>query len=101
MRLIFFAEEPGTSIRIGDNTSEGVLFKGVDTRVEGHRGEPLLHFVRQVSASTGDADEFSNLDRPFDEHMWYAKAKGLVRLEQHINSSVTMTWVLDSVSHRN
>ncbi len=93
IRLIFFSSKPGLQIGLGEDAMDALLFDGVDDQVQGYRGEQLLHFVRTVKASK---ERNSDLDAGFVEHTWFAKGKGLVRLEQKINGKTSMTWTLES-----
>jgi ligand-binding sensor domain-containing protein len=51
--------------------------------------------VRQVESSKNKEEEaLSDLDQAFTEHLWFAKNKGLVRLEQRREGKTAMVWKL-------
>jgi hypothetical protein len=56
-----------------------------DSSVPGYEGEPCLHFVRKF----GDKEAPS-----FTEDLWFAKGKGLVRLEQKAGGNTTLRQTL-------
>lgn len=84
-RIIFFADKPMIARSIID--SDMLLFLGLDGKE--------LHFCRQVSAEEKSEDV---LGSAFTEDLWYAKGKGLVKLQQKINGEVSMTWNLKKFS---
>lgn len=97
MRLIFFGDQPGTQIGMGNEPADKLLFEGIDTNAEGYAGQPLLRFIRSVEGSRDDQSD-RILDRAFTEEMWYAKGKGLVRLVQKVEGKTSMTWTLTALS---
>jgi len=98
VRLIFFGAKPGTLIGVGQNPSDLLLFKQLDTGVGARHGAPAMHFVRTVAKNSDDDANVGDSNELFTEHMWYAKGKGLVLLKQSINGRTSMTWSLVSVT---
>lgn len=95
LRVVFFGEAPGTRIGIGEKSKDNLLFTGVDTEVPEYEGTPLIHFVRTVEpAEKEEGEDRSYHEKGFSEDMWFAKGKGLVRLEQKVDGEVSMTWTL-------
>ena len=95
--LVFFAEEPGTQISIGDNSPDSLLFTGISNSPSGHRN--CLHFLRVVKKDKKEVGEdLSELEKRFTEDVWYAKGKGLVYLIQKVGGKVSMTWTLKNFS---
>jgi len=95
MRLIFFGDEPGTRIGMGKEPQDALLFVGIDTQVPQDEGTPLLHFLRTVESSERKkGEEQSHLGKGFTEDMWFARGKGMVRLEQKVEGETSMTWSL-------
>lgn len=90
IRLVFFGGKPGLMIPIGEQSKDALLFNGVDTKVSEYEGIPLLNFIRTVEP--GEKNDYIN--KGFSEDMWFAKGKGLVRLEQKVDGEVSMTWNL-------
>jgi hypothetical protein len=89
-RIIFFGGPPGSARGIGPRDSEdkiGFLGSEGDT----------LHFVRQVKTHESDPSESEDaklLDQGFEEHTWFERGRGMVRLEQRINGATSMRWQL-------
>jgi hypothetical protein len=91
--IIFFGDQPLIEMSIvGDQ--DKLLFLGVDSIVPGCGGQACLHFRRNVDAK--DVNEY--ISQAFAEDVWFAKGKGLVRLEQKIDGQRSMTWTLESFS---
>ena len=90
----FLGERPGTQIGIGKDPKDKLLFHGVEDQVGFGEHGPLLHFLRSVEAPDKDDAESSELDRAFTEDYWFAKGKGLVRLEQKVEGKRSMVWTL-------
>jgi hypothetical protein len=95
MRLVFFADKPGIAIGFGEHAKDMTAFVGA----ESCNGIPCLHFVRTVEAGKADdrvphSAAADYLDRGFTEDRWFAKGKGLVRLEQKVDGRTSMTWTL-------
>jgi len=82
-QLMFFASRPG--IQKSSIDDDALLFVGFDG--------PYLRFRRTVKSHDESRDP-SILDAGFTEDMWYAKGKGLVKLEQKVNGKISMTWKL-------
>lgn len=93
-RVLYFAEKPLTSIGLGREPEETLLFKGIDPQSP-VSGEALLHFVREVKANARVGSERSHIDNGFEETMWFARAKGLVRLHQRVGGKTSMIWNLE------
>jgi hypothetical protein len=92
LRLLFFADKPGIEIsRSGD--PDALLFEGVDNSLPGYSN--CLKFTRTVKESEPTSREATSLDKSFTETTWFAKDKGLVRLEQKVNGQTSMTWTLE------
>jgi hypothetical protein len=91
-RIIFFGGAAGVIRGLGSG-------KDPDDAIEclGFDGDNL-HFVRNVQAHKSDHPELDGksdiLSQAFEEHTWFARGKGMVRLEQHINGVTSMTWQL-------
>jgi hypothetical protein len=95
MRLVFFADKPGIQIGLGREPVDTLLFDGIDTQVPSYEGTPCLHFVRQVEPSKPNDEErlMDSRKIAFTEHIWFARNKGLVRLEQR-REGIAMVWKL-------
>jgi len=93
MRLAFFGDKPGTAIGLSDENDD-LLFVGPET----YPDADTLHFRRIVGAAKPRQDDSDHrgdlLDRGFTEDLWFAKGRGLVKLEQKIDGKTTMTWVI-------
>jgi len=99
MRLVFFAEKPGIEIGMGKEPRDTLLFTGVDTQVPQYEGIPLLHFLRTVQpAQKEEGETMSYLDKGFTEDTWFAKEKGLVRLEQKVDGKTSIVCTLPQFS---
>lgn len=95
IRLIFFADKTGIQIGLGSDPTDKLLFEGIDTQVQYDEGTPCLHFVRQVESAKNNTEEApGDLNQAFTEHLWFAKNKGLVRLEQRRGGKTAMVWRL-------
>lgn len=95
VRLVFFAEKPGVAISMGEEPKDKLLFVGVETHLPRYEGESLLYFLRTVEPAESEEGEApSYLDNEFTEDTWFAKGKGLVRLEQRVNGETSMVWTL-------
>lgn len=95
MRLVFFGDKPGIAIGLGAEAKDMIAFEGA----ESCDGVPCLHFVRTVPDEKDDvkapkSPSSDYLGRGFTEDCWFAKGKGLVRLEQKVNGRTSMTWTL-------
>jgi hypothetical protein len=90
-RPIFFIDNPNNEIVTLNNLDEILIFIEVSNDVSGYIGQPCIHLMRQVSSRLSEhySKEF------FTEDMWFAKGKGLVRLEQKIEGQKSMTWTLE------
>lgn len=93
-RTIFFAGKPGSRVSIVDNPTEMLLFTGVETLFQQRKEGQLIHFVREVKSSEENNDEKRTDFKDFIEDMWFAKGKGLVRLEQKVDGKRSMVWTL-------
>ncbi|MCX6761139.1 MAG: hypothetical protein NTZ84_03520 [Candidatus Nealsonbacteria bacterium] len=69
---------------------ESISYLGVDNNVIGYGGTPCYHFLREVPAAGTDPNF-----KAFTEDTWYAKGKGMVRLEQKIDGRTSMVWTLE------
>jgi hypothetical protein len=103
MRLLFFGDRPGIGIGLKDSPDK-LLFRGVRANVENFDGNECLYFTRTVDAAKSDRDDLpqradgaDRLSRAFREEMWFARGKGLVRLEQIVDDKPTMTWTLKQI----
>lgn len=95
MKLVFFADKPGIQIGLGKDPIDTLLFTGIDTQVPQYEGTPCLHFVREVKSSEKkQGEDRSHLDKGFSEDTWFAREKGLVRLEQKVDGNTSMVWTL-------
>ena len=90
MRLIFFGDEPGTEIGMGDSPRDRLTFVGLPT--QSPFNEEKLLFRRTVDGATADASEL--LDAPFTEDLIYERGRGLVSLIQTVENQPSMTWTL-------
>lgn len=88
MRLVFFGNRPGIQIGLGENATDNLLFKGI-ANVPGTEDKALF-FVRTVNPSNSPEDGI--LASGFQENLYFQKGRGLVFLEQIVNSKLTMTW---------
>lgn len=77
--------------RIESQDGESVSYLGIDNNVPGYSGTPCYHFLREVPAIKSSVPGFY----AFTEHTWYAKGKGMVRLEQKVDGQTSMVWTLD------
>ncbi len=100
-RMAFFVGKPGIAQSASppeqpaETVVERLLFLGMDTAPAEAGGQPCLHFLRIVDANSDFSDhEPSYLDKGFVEELWYAKDRGLVRLEQRIDGEISMIWAL-------
>lgn len=94
-RFVFYAGRPMTAKSIGES-QEKLAFLGSETMPG--QAQPMLHFRRVVQAAKkSDAKSSPEIefDREFNEDMWYAKGKGLVRLTQTHPGGLAMTWTLE------
>ncbi len=94
-RMLFFSDAPGTVTWLGDENKDYLLFTGVDTEIPANEEENVLHFVRIVGSTEnefGFGEDY--VFKGFSEDMWFARGKGLVRLEQKVDGEVSMTWTL-------
>lgn len=99
-RLLLADIPPGKSLGV-DGEREVVTFVGRETSDDG----TLLHFRRSVMDRKNpialvrpELDSILQKEFPyagFDEDMWFAKGKGLVRLEQRVKGTLTMRWILN------
>ena len=94
-RIIFFGGSPGTAKGFGsgrrgsEETAEELAFLGIDN------GD--LHFVRTVKEHKRESYESNDsdvLNQGFEEHMWFERGQGMVRLEQRVKGIPSMTWQL-------
>jgi hypothetical protein len=94
-RIMFFGGSPGTemSFKSGRDDSqespEKLAFLGIDNGG--------LHFVRTVKEHKRGPDESDDADvlnHGFEEHAWFVRGRGLVRLEQRVRGVPSMTWQL-------
>lgn len=98
MRLVFFGDKPGIGIGL-KGSPDTLRFIGMEHGVESLDGVDCLHFVREVVAAEHRAGEKPvAFEQKFTEDTWFARAKGLVRLEQKIEGQTSMVWKLKSVS---
>lgn len=92
LRIFFFNNSPKYAMWYGDKdeADEYLLFVGADG--------PELYFVRRVKKPKEDNTSYlsflGNSEYAFEEHMWFAKGKGLVRLVQVKRGDKTMIWKL-------
>jgi hypothetical protein len=99
LRLILFADKPLTQIGIGEDPVDALLFLGTDANVPEHKGTECFHFVRTVKPADNDAaKDRAHFQQGFSEDTWFARGKGLVRLEQKVNGKTSMVWRLTSFS---
>ncbi len=99
LRLIFFADKPLTQIGIGEDPVDALLFVGIDADVPEHQGTECFHFVRTVKPAENQAGrDWVHFQQGFSEDTWFARGKGLVRLEQKVNGKTSMVWRLRSFS---
>jgi len=88
----FFGEEPGTGLGL-ENSNESVVFVGMASK----NNRQCLHFTRVVEGNADEArldSSAGDIGRSFTEDMWFAKGVGLIKLEQRVGDSLTMTWTL-------
>lgn len=98
-RIIFIAEKPLIKKVLSEDSSDTIRFIGIDAGLPGYVGQPLLHFRRTVEGTKQETGVTpSELDKEFTENMWFAKGKGLVRLEQQIEGESSMLWILSRYS---
>jgi len=99
LRLVFFADRPLTQIGIGEDPVDALLFLGPDANVPEYQGTECFHFVRTVKADDKrDDKDRVHFQQGFTESTWFARGKGLVRLEQRVNGKTSMLWRLKSFS---
>jgi hypothetical protein len=94
-----FVKNPLGILMVQGCPEEQLLFKGFDYKVPKFEGEALLHFIRYVIVSTDSEEKKKGHgeERGFYENLWYAKGKGLVRLEQKIGEETSMVWTLQQL----
>jgi len=90
INFIFFAEAPMTSISLGEESDDNLLFIGPDT----YQGKQALHYQRRVERSERTSHNFNYFDNEFTEDRWYVKHVGLAYFEQKVNGVITMKWTL-------
>lgn len=95
MRIFFFASSSGTSIGMGEEPKDSILFTGME-KIPGTQEEGM-HFLRKV-LSRNEKGVNDELGGAFTEDTWFARGKGLVRLEQKRDGKIAMTWVLEKFS---
>jgi hypothetical protein len=93
LRVIFFADKPGTEIGLAEDP-DSLMFEGTDSSLPECKDYVCLKFVRYVKESDTTGEK-SSLDKAFTETSWFAKNKGMVRLEQKIDGQTSMTWTLE------
>lgn len=85
--MIFFdpksLPEPGS---VGYSQKNRLRFVGYENNISGYEGISCMHFMRTVE---GEYEHYT-------EDTWFAKGKGLVRLEQKQDGLVSMVWTLES-----
>ena len=105
MKMFFFDRKPGIQISMGISMEEMsmggdpkdlLLFNGIEPvpglNVSG------LYFTRTVKPTEkgqkgiGEKSDTGILDRGFEEHTYFVKRRGLVRLEQKIGGKTSMLW---------
>jgi hypothetical protein len=92
VRPLFFADQPGKAIGLGQETTDLLSFEGLDSTRSPQWDGPVLHFVRQVKP----AEEKGELSSGFEEHIWYGYRVGMVELTQFAQGRETMHWVLQN-----
>lgn len=98
-KLFMFSDKPMIEIGEGKDPAETLTFLDVTDQAPQNAGVPCVHYVRKVKPAERKAgSDPSNLDQGFSEDMWFAKGKGLVRLEQRIGKKTSMVWQLVSFS---
>jgi hypothetical protein len=99
-RLFFFTGNPGDSFRKEYEPSaspDQLLYLGLDTNVQ-DGGQKCMHFVRLVEPESRNGLQGHcqlGAEKEFTEDLWFAKGKGLIRLEQKIDGQTSMTWTLE------
>jgi hypothetical protein len=100
-RMMFFASKPGIARAAStggvaeDRADEMLLFLGTDGPRPEAPQQPCMHFLRIVRPNSDlEGRQPSYLDKGYVEEMWYARHRGLVRLEQRIDGTTSMTWSL-------
>jgi len=94
VRLLFFGERPGVQIGLGKDPMDKLLLEGVVQHPSFSTRGPLLHFRRSVEPNTKIKESPGYLDSGFTEDVWFAKGKGLIRLEQKVEGKTSMVWTL-------
>lgn len=98
-KVIFLVDSPGTAFVKQSDPNTPLIFVGTDYNVPGYDGQPCLHLLRQILPDS--STKTSSFDKHFTEDMWFAKGKGLVRLEQKIEGKRSMTWTLENFTPGN
>lgn len=102
MPVIFFAARPGTQISMGEGSPDSLTFVGPDDSL---KPNGRLQFLRVVKPAKKEERHegvtekkfgkgLTDLEKGFEEHMWFTKGKGLVLLKQTIDGETSMKWLL-------
>jgi hypothetical protein len=95
-RMVFLGARSGIQIQAAESPLEGLVYVGPDRNVPGYEGEELHRFRRLVEARANSYRSLHYDENAFTEDMWFAKGKGMVRLEQKVLGETTMVWTLTS-----
>lgn len=98
-RVVFFMGSPG-QVLADDDAWESITFLAEDERLPGFEGKSIMRFLRVVRLVDEQLilRDGAESGSGFTEEMWYEKGRGLVRLEQRVDDTVSMVWRLISYS---
>ena len=96
-RVLLFDAEPGAQRAPSDSPKDVLTFIGFEDQVPQYEGNPCpcLHFLRNAEGVRSlDTRPPLCLSHGFTEDTWFAKGRGLVRLEQKVDGATSMVWTL-------
>jgi hypothetical protein len=105
-RLLFFVDQrvvddPGGPIQlgIGQKPRDTLQFLGIDNQIPECKRTTCLHLRRVVPPADlttllKEDPQRGHFEKGFTEDTWFARGKGLVRLEQKIEEKTSMVWTL-------
>ncbi|MDD5098239.1 MAG: hypothetical protein PHD31_00765 [Candidatus Pacebacteria bacterium] len=100
-RLLFFTGDVDDTLiksHKGILSPDGLSYSGMDTNVPGYEGQKCMHFTRLVKFNLKNGlngHHQIGTEKDFTEDTWFAKDKGLIRLEQKIDGKISMIWTLE------
>jgi hypothetical protein len=96
MRVVYFDADPMTAINVGKGSADTLLYTGLAANPD-QPADECRHFRRVVQpAERRDHSDPVRFELGFNEESWFARGKGLVRLEQRVAEEISMIWRLRS-----